>query len=250
MLESDWEFYASTLFFVCLCCCFTALCGYTEVRRKKKGISFAEAWSVPQAMPILRTWPGRSLSSSDMMPGEGGQDQDHHWAQLSDSEEDLKKYPVAGLVDDSGVAFGFVASMPQYLLGSLAPPMTHPDSTREAPPGSQMEPELTIRIPRARGAGAGAGAAVVEAGDAVQAAVATRAEGFGGTEEAGRLPRGGGQATASTAAVGNDLQEPLIFGDGTAPGRRDAGVEGGGGAGGGVVEEGENVAEGGRYRRP
>lgn len=197
-------------------------------------------------MPILRTWPGRSLSSSDMMPGQGGEDQ--HWAQLSDSEEDLKKYPVAGLVDDSGVAFGFVASMPQYLLGSLGPPMTHPDSTREAPPGSQMEPELTIRMPRARGMGAGA--AVVEAGDAVEAAAAMRAEGSGGTEEAGRLPRGGGHATASTAAVGNDLQEPLMFGDGTAPSRRNAGVEGGSGAGGGVVREGDNVAEGGRYRRP
>lgn len=242
MLESDWEFYASTLFFVCLCCCFTALCGYTEVRRKKKGISFAEAWSVPQAMPILRTWPGRSLSSSDMMPGQGGDEQ--HWAQLSDNEEDLKKYPVAGLVDDSGVAFGFVASMPQSLLSSLAPPMRHPDSTRDPPPGSQTEPELTIRIPRARGAGT----AAVEAGDTVQAVVSTRAEGYGGTEEAGRLPRGGGQTSAGAAVVGNNLQEPLMFGDGTAPSRRDVGVARGGSASGGVAREGVDIAEGGRYR--
>ncbi|CAM9764690.1 unnamed protein product, partial [Laminaria digitata] len=184
MLESDWEFYASTLFFVCLCCCFTALCGYTEVKRKKKGISFAEAWSVPQAMPVLRTWPGRSLSASDMLPGQGGEEQ--HWAQLSDNEGDLKKYPVAGLVDDSGVTFGFVASMPQSLLSSLAPPMRRPGSTRDAPPGSQMEPELTIRVPRSHAHGVGP--AAVEAGDAGETAVAARAEGYGGVDEAGRLP--------------------------------------------------------------
>lgn len=233
MLESDWEFYASTLFFVCLCCCFTALCGYTEVRRKKKGISFAEAWSVPQAMPILRTWPGRSLSASDMLPG--GQGEDQHWAQLSDNEEDLKQYPVAGLVDDSGVAFGFVASMPQSLLSSLAPPMRHPDSNRVAPAAPRMEPELTIRVPRAHGA-------AVEAGDVVEAAVATRAEEYSGADEAGsvRPARAGGHA------VGNDLQEPLMFGDGTAPHVREAALDGGSGG----VRQGVDAAEVGGYRLP
>lgn len=224
-IDSEWDFYASTLFFICLCCCFTALCGFTEVRRKKKGVSFAQAWSVPQAMPILRTWPNRSASNSDM--SQAGGEVGTQWAALSDDEEDLKRYPVAGLVDDSGMAFGFVTTLPQTLLSSVATSLGQAGSPS---PPSPQEPELTVWISRDNegasvsavahhGIGAGGGSAVagVEANRSEESSRgssgATRAAG-------GRQQR--------TVVVGNDLEEPLMV-DGV---RTGAGT--GGGAAGGI----------------
>eukprot|EP00903_Cladosiphon_okamuranus_P018071 g16630.t1 len=204
--ESEWEFWASTLFFVCLCCCFTALCGITEIRRKKKGISFAEAWSVPQAMPILQTWPRRSVSASDVnqLGGEGQQ-----WASLADGEDDPKRYPVAGLVDDSGMAFGFVASLPQSILTSVA---TSLGQSSSVPPPSPQEPELTVWIARDDVGALG----TVEA--------SRPQENFGGGgfsgssgSSSGASRSGGRQQRA--VVVGNDLEEPLVVEGGARPAR-------------------------------
>ncbi|CAB1097916.1 unnamed protein product [Ectocarpus sp. CCAP 1310/34] len=225
-VDSEWDFYASTLFFICLCCCFTALCGLTEVRRKKKGISFAQAWSVPQAMPILRTWPRRSASSSDM--SQAGGEVGTQWAALSDDEEDLKRYPVAGLVDDSGMAFGFVTTLPQTLLSSVATSLRQAGSPS---PPSPQEPELTVWIsrdnegasasaPAHRGIGGGSGASAVTGVEANSSEESSRGS-SGATRAAG-----GRQQRA--VVVGNDLEEPLMLdGVGTGPGR-------GGGAAGGI----------------
>lgn len=201
-MDSEWEFYASTLFFICLCCCFTALCGFTEVRRKKKGISFAQAWSVPQAMPILRTWPRRS-SDPDMDQTDG----ESPWAALSDNEDD-KRYPVAGLVDDSGMAFGFVSSMPQSLLGSA----TSLGRVASPAPPSPQEPELTVWVSRDHD-----GTSTSTCGGAESAVEASTTESaISGRSGPSRLGRGQQRAVV----VGNDLEEPLML-DGTGPGRGD-----------------------------
>lgn len=202
-LESEWEFYASTLFFVCLCCCFTALCGFTEIRRKKKGISFAEAWSVPQAMPILQTWPRRSVSASDVnqVDGEGQQ-----WASLGDGEDDPKRYPVAGLVDDSGMAFGFASSLPQSILTSVATSLGQSGSV--APPSPQ-EPELTVWIAR-------------DALGTVEARRPQQDSGGGGFSGSSRSSGGGagraGGRQQRAVVIGNDLEEPLVV-EGATPTR-------------------------------
>lgn len=210
-LESDWEFYASALFFVCLCCCFSVLCGFTEVRRKKKGISFAEAWSVPQAMPILRTWPGRSLSASDIVPPGRAGEEGQHWSPLSDDEEDLKRYPVAGLVDEPPMAFGFVTSLPQSLLGSVANSLRPAGSVRNQAPHLPQEPEVTVWVSREGQVEVAAGQGGV--GDTVVEAI----EG-----QDGRTRRDRGSQVDDNergVAVGNDLHEPLMFGDdGSVPG--------------------------------
>lgn len=201
-INSEWEFYASTLFFICLCCCFTALCGFTEIRRKKKGISFAQAWSVPQAMPVLRTWP-RGSSDSDMNHTDG----ESPWAVLSDNEDELKRYPVAGLVDDSGIAFGFASSMPQSLLSSVTTALGR--SASPAPPLPQ-EPELTLWVSREH-----AGSSTSTNGGPVGAVEASTPEGSSSrSREPSRLGRGQQRAVV----VGNDLEEPLML-DGTGPGR-------------------------------
>lgn len=209
---------------MCLCCCFSVLCGFTEVRRKKKGISFAQAWSVPQAMPILRTWPGRSLSASDVLPtGEGD---GRHWAPLSDDEEDLKRYPVAGLVDDSGMAFGFVSSLPQSLLGSAATSLRNGTATVMMEPPSPQEPELTVWISRDGEGG------LSSPGVAERTAVAT---GTAGSE---------GSSGRGAVVVGNNLHEPLILED------WEGSDEGDGARVGGVgVVEGIDAAEAGSHSR-
>eukprot|EP00752_Nemacystus_decipiens_P006356 g5730.t1 len=197
--ESEWEFIASALFFICLCCCFTALCGFTEIRRKKKGISFAEAWSVPQGMPILQTWPRRSVSASDVnqvgVDGEGQQ-----WASLADGEDDPKRYPVAGLVDDSGMAFGFVSSLPQSILTSVA---TSLGQSGSAAPPSPQEPELTVWIAR----------------DDVGAlgTVETRRPQQDSSSRSTPLGQAGGRHQRAVV-VGNDLEEPLVV-EGAGPTR-------------------------------
>ncbi|CAN0028720.1 unnamed protein product, partial [Hapterophycus canaliculatus] len=210
-LESEWEFYASTLFFICLCCCFTALCGFTEVRRKKKGISFAQAWSVPQAMPILRTWPRRPLSASDVTEAAdgAGSEAGQQWAPLSDDEEDLKRYPVAGLVDDSGMAFGFVTSMPQSLLSSVATSLRQSGTPN---PPSPQEPELTVWISRDSG-GASALAASAYHGGPVSAVEAARTGSSNDRSSSGDVRPGVGQQVGQQRAVvvGNDLEEPLML---------------------------------------
>ncbi|CAM9996312.1 unnamed protein product [Ectocarpus fasciculatus] len=224
-IDSEWDFYASTLFFICLCCCFTALCGFTEVRRQKKGISFAQAWSVPQAMPILRTWPRTSGSNSDM--SQAGGEVGTQFSALSDDEEDLKRYPVAGLVDDSGMAFGFVTTLPQTLLSSVATSLGQAGSPS---PPSPQEPELTVWIARDN-EGASASAPAHHGvggggGSAVTGVEANRPGESGGRSSGATRAAGGRQQRA--VVVGNDLEEPLMLdGVGTGPGR-------GGGAAGGV----------------
>lgn len=70
------------------------------------------------------------------------------WAPLSDDEEDLKRYPVAGLVDDTGVAYGFATSMPQSLLDSVSSSMRRQASPVAPLSDSPREPELTVWISR------------------------------------------------------------------------------------------------------
>lgn len=206
--NNDWEFYLSTVFFVVLCCCFSALCGFTEARRKQKGISFAAAWSIPQAMPVLRTWPRRSVSVSDAM--NGLERDESGWAPLSDDENDQKKYPVAGLVDDTGMAFGFVTSMPQSVLGSVSASLRRQNPAATAAPISPREPELTVWISRD--------------GEPTPYPTNTgvhQAESHGGRNRVetstsstrrddGAQNSGGG----TRYSVANNLHEPLIFGDG------------------------------------
>lgn len=70
------------------------------------------------------------------------------WTPLSDDEEDLKRYPVAGLVDDTGVAYGFATSMPQSLLDSVSTSMRRQASPAAPLSDSPREPELTVWISR------------------------------------------------------------------------------------------------------
>lgn len=199
------------------------------MRRKKKGISFAQAWSVPQAMPILRTWPGRSVSASDTLHAEG-QCEEQHWAPLPDDEEDLKHYPVAGLVDDSGVAFGFVSSMPQTLLGSVASSLGRPRPATMNPPPSPQEPELTVYISRERDQ---RGSRRSERPSRVVGTPVTP-----GTD----VSDGEDVREGRAVVIGSGLQEPLFV------------DEGGPGAGRGIgdanrnsVQNSEDVAEAGEY---
>lgn len=178
------------------------------MRRKKKGISFAQAWSVPQAMPILRTWPGRSTSAPDTLHAEG-QCEGQHWVPLPDEEEDLKQYPVAGLVDDSGVAFGFVSSMPQTLLGSVASTLGRPLPGTMNPPLSPQEPELTVYISRERGQRGSRRSA--HPGRVREGTPLT--PGREGSDEEG--VREGIRAGGRAVVIGSELQEPLFMGDAT-----------------------------------
>ncbi|CAM9790854.1 unnamed protein product, partial [Discosporangium mesarthrocarpum] len=55
-MPHTWQMYVSTILLVLICCCFSVVCAVVESRRQAKGVrSFAEAWSLPQGMPILRT---------------------------------------------------------------------------------------------------------------------------------------------------------------------------------------------------
>lgn len=231
--NNDWEFYLSTVFFVVLCCCFSALCGFTEARRKQKGISFAAAWSIPQAMPVLRTWPRRSVSVSDAM---NGMERDESgWAPLSDDEGDQKKYPVAGLVDDTGMAFGFVTSMPQSVLGSVSASLRRQNPAATAPPVSPREPELTVWISRdgePTPYPTTTGVSRVES-----QGVRERVETSNARRDNGTQNSGGGMRYS----VANNLHEPLIFGDGVIG--RGAAVGGTRNGDGDGVEEGK-AAEG------
>lgn len=132
------------------------------------------------------------------------------WAALSDNEDDLKRYPVAGLVDDSGMAFGFVTSMPQSLLSSVS--NTLGPSASPAPPSPQ-EPELTVWVSREH-----EGASTSTNGGAVSAVEASaRDDSSGRSSGPSRLGRRQQQAVV----VGNDLEQPLMV-DGSGPGRGDA----------------------------
>lgn len=131
------------------------------------------------------------------------------WAALSDNEDDLKRYPVAGLVDDSGMAFGFVTSMPQSLLSSVS--NTLGPSASPAPPSPQ-EPELTVWVSRGH-----EGVSPSMNGGAVSAVAASATEDSSSRSSG---PSRLGRRQQRAVVVGNDLEEPLMV-DGTGPGRGD-----------------------------
>lgn len=172
-------------------------------------------------MPILRTWPRRPLSASDVTEaadGSTGSDAGQHWAPLSDDEEDLKKYPVAGLVDDSGMAFGFVTSMPQSLLSSVATSLRRSGTPN---PPSPQEPELTVWISRDSGGTSALTSSTYHTGP-ISAVEATRPGSSNDRSSGGDERQGMGQQRA--VVVGNDLEEPLMLdevgaGAGTETGR-------------------------------
>lgn len=157
------------------------------------------------------------------------------WAALSDDEEDLKRYPVAGLVDDSGMAFGFVTTLPQTLLSSVATSLGQAGSPS---PPSPQEPELTVWISRGN-EGASASAPAHHGidgggGSAVTGMGANRSEEYSGGSSVATRAAGGRQQRP--VVVGNDLEEPLMLdGVGTGPGR-------GRGAAGGI-ERGQTDGE-------
>lgn len=175
------------------------MCGFTEIRRKKKGVSFAEAWSVPQGMPILQTWPRRSVSASDLNQADG---EGQQWAALANGEDDTKRYPVAGLVDDSGMAFGFVSSLPQSILTSVA---TSLGQSGSPPPPSPQEPELTVWIARDNVGALG----TVEASRPQQDSGGGGLSGSGGGGSSSGASRAGGRQQRAVV-IGNDLEEPLV----------------------------------------
>lgn len=146
--------------------------------------------------------------ATDGVGSEGGQ----QWAPLSDDEEDLKRYPVAGLVDDSGMAFGFVTSMPQSLLSSVATSLRRSGTPN---PPSPQEPELTVWISR-DGGGASALTASAYHGGPVSAVEAARPGSSNGRSGSGDSRPGAGAGHQQRAVVvGNDLEEPLMLdGDG------------------------------------
>ncbi|CAN0346583.1 unnamed protein product [Ascophyllum nodosum] len=179
-------------------------------------------------MPILRTWPGRSVSASDVVAAEGGADvgghhQGQHWQPLSDEEDDLKQYPVAGLVDDSGVAFGFVTSMPQSFLGTVAASLGRPRPTTMNPPPTPQEPELTVWISRERDHGVNRESTLSRPHSVTGTAVTTGADAQSARDRVGPDPEGGrAVVVGNEVQIGNGLTEPLVAGE-TGPGR---GVEG------------------------
>lgn len=129
------------------------------------------------------------------------------WTPLSDDEDDLKRYPVAGLVDDSGIPYGIVTSMPQSLLGSVTASLRRQATVSPSPPPTSQEPELTVWISR-DGIPTDPGGSI-----GVVAASSTGQAGGGGrprtesSQDTERVRSQGGM-------VSNSLQEPLIFGDG------------------------------------
>lgn len=161
---------------------------------------------MPQAMPILPSWPRRSVSASDVSGVSHGHidAEGHQWASLSDdvTGDDAKGYPVAGLVDDSGVAFGFVSSLPQSLMASVRTSLGHHRSSSPPPPVPQ-EPELTVWISRDNVGALG----TVETSRPQQDQDSGGGSGSGGS-------RGGGSSGRHQRAVvvGNDLEEPLVLG--------------------------------------
>lgn len=188
-------------------------------------------------MPVLRTWPRRSVSMSDAMPEmERGTD---GWAALSDDENDQKRYPVAGLVDDTGMAFGFKTSMPQSLLGSVSASLRRQHPAAAVAPVNPPEPELTVWISRD-----GAPTSYHISSAEVQGD-ASRGQGRDGTSSTGREGASRNSGRGRGHVVTNNLQEPLIFGDetigrGVAVGGTSSG-NGGGVAGG--DEEGKESDE-------
>lgn len=156
-------------------------------------------------MPILQTWPRRSVSASDVnqVDGEGQQ-----WASLADGEDDAKRYPIAGLVDDSGMAFGFVSSLPQSILTSVA---TSLGQSGSPPPPSPQEPELTVWIAREN----------VGALGTVEASRPQQDSGGGGLSGSSRSSSGAsrtGGRRQRAVVIGNDLEEPLVV-EGVRPSR-------------------------------
>lgn len=161
------------------------------------------------------------------------------WAALSDEETDQKRYPVAGLVDDTGMAFGFKTSMPQSLLGSVSASLRRQNPSATVAPAPPPEPELTVWISRD-----GAPTSYHLNSSDVQVDVSSE-EGRDGTSASStgqeganhdrNLRRGRGRGNA----VANNLQEPLIFGDGDGTVGRGIAVGGTSGGGAGVDEEGK-----------
>ncbi|CAM9593635.1 unnamed protein product, partial [Phaeothamnion confervicola] len=49
-----WAAYTATVLFLSVCVCCSVLCAFTEKRRRRKGISFAQAYSLPQGMPMVQ----------------------------------------------------------------------------------------------------------------------------------------------------------------------------------------------------
>lgn len=173
------------------------------------------------------------------------------WAPLSDDEEDRKRYPVAGLVDDSGVTFGVVTSMPQSLLGSVSATLRRQNPMPPVPLVA-TEPELTVWISRD-------GASSTNCLSAPERSAVEATRGQVGTEAAVAI--GSRDAATSTSdgsstrdirrgrgrAVTNSLHEPLILGDAGVRVRRGEGgesevAEGTGGRG--VEEKLEGVETG------
>ena len=146
-----------------------------------------------------------SASDVNQVNGEGQQ-----WASLADGEDDPKRYPVAGLVDDSGMAFGFVSSLPQSILTSVA---TSLGQSGSAAPPSPQEPELTVWIARDDVGALG----TVEARRPQQDSEGC---GFSGSSRsssgAGRA--GGRRQQQRAVVIGNDLEEPLVV-EGAGPAR-------------------------------
>ncbi len=161
---------------------------------------------MPQAMPILPSWPRRSVSASDVSGVSHGHidAEGHQWASLSDdmTGDGAKGYPVAGLVDDSGVAFGFVSSLPQSLMASVRTSLGHHQPTSPSPPVPQ-EPELTVWISRDN----------VGALGTVETSRPQQDSGGGGGNSSGASRVGGSSNRHQRpVVVGNDLEEPLVLG--------------------------------------
>lgn len=151
-------------------------------------------------MPILQTWPRRSVSSSDINQVDGEVQQ---WASLADGdgEDDAKSYPIAGLVDDSGMAFGFVSSLPQSILTSVA---TSLGQSGAVPPPVPREPELTVWIARDDVGALG----TTEASRPQQESGGGGLSG-GSSRSTSEASRAGGRRQRAVV-IGNDLEEPLV----------------------------------------
>ncbi|CAM9785833.1 unnamed protein product [Choristocarpus tenellus] len=113
------QLYMAAIIFIFICCSFSVICAIVESRRYVKGVSFAQAWSIPLGMPILRSTVselrsgGRSNVSDECTDGDASDGRG--WTPLPDDEgKDIhnKLYPVAGWVDDGAVAFSFATPLP------------------------------------------------------------------------------------------------------------------------------------------